>query len=752
MSVSPRSLADDLRGRSDAQILSLLADRGDLTHPIPPSISDLARSANTSGSISSALDQLSATDLTVLEASCALVPDHKLTVKLLEDSLHSGPPQIVESVSKLWRLALLWGPENDLRVPSAVRESMGPQPCGIDQVIRSRDPKAATLSIATIENESAFADAPFGTRELLHELTWQNPIMATHDGTMSAPASWLHSHRLLIAAGESALALPREISLALRHGRLLPGPMPAEPALDGHPWPQSQSFSTAAHAADLFIRVVDRVVGSLRANPLAIRNRGGLVARDWRTRADELHLSDSNLARAIEIASAAGWLRDNGAERLVPTIQFSQNVDAPREDRWTDLAMAWLTMPRQPWFDSSGADDLPTCTPLSPDMTDEQMPLTKADMLLALVQAESSASTAVMLSWLEWRRPRSKPSALVVGELMAQAEILGITGLGTISPFGAALSTQEHMPRVRAALGSLLPETSDRLLLQADLTATAPSPLTAKTERRLARAAEFVSGGGATVYRFTHESLASGLAHGEHATALLEWLKEISATDLPRALPVLVDDVARAQGDVRVSSAAAALSGDPDTMSELMSNPALAGAGLSQLSATTLTTSVAPTELMSMLRSAGVRVHESPETATPAEGERDRTARESTAWDDTGLRTRVVKALRVIEAGATASHNPLVSSSSPIPPEEHLPLGAARSTQTLREATESGTEAWLEFSDASGSVQTHLIMPIDVSGGTATVLNRSQNAIQSISLSRILGVTPARELEQDHTP
>jgi hypothetical protein len=734
MPISPRSLADDLRGRSDDQILDLLTNRTDLLRPVPASISDLARSANTSGSVSQALNHLSATDLTILEGGCALVPDHRLTIQLLQESLNSEPDQVADSVLRLWGLALLWGPREDLRIPAAVRASMGPEPCGLDEVVRGRDPNAVTLPVAALEEWNALANAPAGTRELLHELIWQNPIMAIHNGAISAPAEWLYRQKVLIPAGESALALPREISLTLRHGRLLPGTIPTEPKLAGRSWPQSLADSTAAHAADLFVRTLDRVVDSLGADPLTLRSRGGLAVRGWRVRAEGLRISESHLALMIEIASGTGWLSDDGSEHLAPTVRYVQAIDAPREDRWATLAAAWYTMPRRPWFDAPDATDIPTATPLSPDLVDEQMTLTKADLLLALVQAQSSISAPTMLSWMEWRRPRSFPSAQVIGEVMAQAEILGITGLGTISPAGVAISAAEPSPLVSAALEPLLPPSDDRLLLQADLTATAPAPLTARCERRLARSADFVSGGGATVYRFTHESIARGLAQGDHADALLAWLDELSDTEIPRAMRVLVGDVARGQGDVRLVPTAAALTGDPETLSKLLASPELAPAGLSRLSATALSSSVPPKTVLSMLRSAGVRVHESAETTPPVQRQHDELPNRPASGNESSLRERVVSALRAIESQSADDGLPATPESSP------APVGVAEQTKLLREATESGSEVWLEFSDASGSMQIHLTMPIEASSGTATVLDRTQNVIQAIPMSRILGV------------
>jgi hypothetical protein len=195
-----------------------------------------------------------------------------------------------------------------------------------------------------------------------------------------------------------------------------------------------------------------------------------------------------------------------------------------------------------------------------------------------------------------------------------------------------------------------------------------------------------------------------------------------------------VGDVARGQGDVRLVPTAAALTGDPETLSKLLASPELAPAGLSRLSATALSSSVPPKTVLSMLRSAGVRVHESAETTPPVQRQHDELPNRPASGNESSLRERVVSALRAIESQSADDGLPATPESSP------APVGVAEQTKLLREATESGSEVWLEFSDASGSMQIHLTMPIEASSGTATVLDRTQNVIQAIPMSRILGV------------
>jgi len=54
----PRSLADDLRQRSDESLEVLFATRPDLLHPVPPDLGQLAVRATTSPSVGAALDAL----------------------------------------------------------------------------------------------------------------------------------------------------------------------------------------------------------------------------------------------------------------------------------------------------------------------------------------------------------------------------------------------------------------------------------------------------------------------------------------------------------------------------------------------------------------------------------------------------------------------------------------------------------------------------------------------------------------------
>ena len=76
-----RSLADDIRGRSDEQLAALLASRPDLARPAPSDLTALASRSSTRASTARAIDGLDTAHLQVLEA--AAVGGEAVTVQAL---------------------------------------------------------------------------------------------------------------------------------------------------------------------------------------------------------------------------------------------------------------------------------------------------------------------------------------------------------------------------------------------------------------------------------------------------------------------------------------------------------------------------------------------------------------------------------------------------------------------------------------------------------------------------------------------
>ena len=86
MASPSRSLADDIRGRSDAELIDLVLARPDLARPAPADLTSLAARASTRASVQRAVEALDRGHLQVLEVLVVLVPfaSHRLASPLAD--------------------------------------------------------------------------------------------------------------------------------------------------------------------------------------------------------------------------------------------------------------------------------------------------------------------------------------------------------------------------------------------------------------------------------------------------------------------------------------------------------------------------------------------------------------------------------------------------------------------------------------------------------------------------------------------
>ena len=728
MPSSPRSLADDLRQRPSEQLANLLDLRPDLARPIPPDFGELARRVNSSESVLSALASLSATDESVLAGYCALASDHTLSVSVVAKGLAAPRAQIQASTDRLHGLALLWGPTGDLRIPSAVREAAGPYPCGLDPVVRPFQGGRTPQQLATeLADATTFVTAPTGTHELLRGLVWHSPTLTILGTAPPLPAIWLHERGFLRALGEASYVLPREVSLQIRHGSLMSTPLPLEPApVGGTQWDSTRIQESAGHAADFFVRTVDRVISSLATEGLPLLSKGGLVARDWRRRAERLRIPLEDFALILELANAAGWLEQTSTQ-LAPSAQYPR--DSTRSDLWVVLATTWLRLPRIPWRPAASSATAES-TPLSAALADYDAPRLRTDLLTALTKDAGSLDAAAVLPWLLWRRPQRQPSAQQVNELLGQAGLVGITGLGALSAVGRALADGSDTTAVARALAETLPAVKDTLVLQADLTATATSPLTLAAQRRLEGCADFESGGGATVYRFSQESIARAMASGERAETLLQWLEAETASTIPVTLRVLIQDVQRNQATVAVTETTAVLQASAELVDRLVQDDSLQELGLRRIADTVGIASASGEALAQRLRALGYTTAWKP-LHEPKPSQDVASPEPASLGSNAGRTTRIVSALLKTES---PNASPL-----PDPPE---PSGATFETTALLaklvQARDSANPVWLRYSDADGLVATKQVEVIEIEAGQVTALTCDTNTIVQIAVARLL--------------
>ena len=294
-----------------------------------------------------------------------------------------------------------------------------------------------------------------------------------------------------------------------------PPPLPPEPAA-GHV-PGERVESAAAGSAFTCVRRLDVLLEHLDHRPAQLRRDGGLPVRERRELAAALDVPAALAETYIGLGLLTGLLgrASDAGDLLAPTAAFDDWRTLPLADQWSVVVEAWLAAPREPRD------------------------------LVALVQrafgepGEGRVLTAeTLLPWLDWQRPRRPAGADRAARiLLEQAAELGVTALGAWACFAAPVDVR--------ALDARLPSRSGDVLVQADLTAVAPGPLTADAAADLATLGTVESRGGATVYRLSAESLARARHLGWTADEMLDTLRRRSRTPLPQALEYLVRDLER---------------------------------------------------------------------------------------------------------------------------------------------------------------------------------------------------------------
>src|SRR6185437_3304103 len=197
----PRSLADDLRSRSDDALVELLRLRPDLATPSPADATALAVRAATRASIQRALDRLAVAELQVVEVLAAL-PEPASEADVAE-LLGRPVAQTSADLAQLHDQALIWGAPGAWRLVRTAKDVLGAHPAGLGPPITEAldrrsprrieqlatdlglaptgDPEGTAATIAAFLSrpetlESLLAEAPSGAREVLARLMWGPPV------------------------------------------------------------------------------------------------------------------------------------------------------------------------------------------------------------------------------------------------------------------------------------------------------------------------------------------------------------------------------------------------------------------------------------------------------------------------------------------------------------------------------------------------------------------------------------------------
>ena len=576
-----RSLADVIRSLDPAGVERLLAARPDLALPRPLNLEDLAERAASPTSSRLAIDRLTAWERRVCTALAASPED--ISTRRLAALMQADRPAVESAVGHLARLALAWGSDRGWRLTSGARQALGPFPAGL----APESPSPMTDA----DIDAALTRSGDDVRKLLERLMWDTPVGQVRDadrrGNGDSPADRALAARLLRARDAHTAILPREVSLRLRGGRLFQHPVPSAVP----PWPTADGPDPRADRAGLgaafeLIRLVEQTVddfGLQVRRPLA---SGGL-SRKHITAVTAAIGSPATATLVLELCRATGLLATDGRAWL-PTMAFDRWASAPDRRRWQILVEAFRAMAAWPGAGAllTPGEDVAWAAPMRTLLLDE----------LRAAPAGVAVTGELLTARLAWLRPLWDTEDLPrrIDQVLRELTLLGFVALGRRS----ALADPDHEPD--------FPDHVERVIIQGDLTAVSPGPLTREVSSTLGVLADRESVGGAGVHRFTADSIRRALDAGWNAESIREWITRHSDTGLPQPLAYLVDDVARRHGAVQVSAVSAVITVDDPVVAEALLNDVRARPlGLRRLAGGVLGSIAEPEDVVALLRLLG---------------------------------------------------------------------------------------------------------------------------------------------------
>ncbi|MGW0731303.1 helicase-associated domain-containing protein [Streptomyces sp. NPDC002851] len=540
----PRTLAEELRGRDDASLAALLRARPDLLSPVPGDLTQLATRAVTRASVVRAVERLDTFALQTAEA-LAVAPDPAPyeTLKALltgddgaeaeaesragaeaeagsrakaesraeagsgsgsgsrsrSDTPEDTTPDAITpthaavettlpaALAALREQALVWGPDDRLRLVRTARDLLAPSPqhpspTGLGPTVAevasgmspgrlqqlltaaglptTHDPVSAVDALRELFTDrtrmaALLDEAPAEAVRVLSRLTWGPPYgQVTADP--APPVRWLLDRGLLLPTAPGTVVLPREVALHLRGGRahreLRPLPPEVPAAAEHRPRVVDAAAASQAYTA---LATVEELLREWHEGGPAVLRAGGLSVRDLKRTAVALDVSEPIAAFWVELSYAAGLLASDGEadERYAATPAYDDWLELSAPDRWAALATAWLAATRTAGLVGSRDGKDRTLSALGPHLDRSAAPEVRRRVLdlLAELPEGGAPDLEAVLARLRWERPLRGGSRAGTGEgdgdlrsqlaqwALSEAELLGVTGRGALSTHGRAL-------------------------------------------------------------------------------------------------------------------------------------------------------------------------------------------------------------------------------------------------------------------------------------------------------------------------
>lgn len=761
-------LAGDLISRTDDQLADLFALRPDLGSPPPQGSRVLAQRALSAASVALAGERLDLLDIAVLEVIISSGPPAAATVSASSvlDALsdRAEHDDILERIAHLRRLALIWGPDDALHVAGNATSALPWRGLHLTGPLADVTPEDLRSRLDALDERQ---------RELLAALS-RGPALgrsrdAAPDADPQSPVARLIADGLLARIDHQTVELPAQ------SGQLLRG----EPALRtdtlARPVPDDSSAPRRFSARDIdaagggealeLIRHATTVLRALGSAPAAILRSGALGVRELRRLSKSTGLDQPRLALIVELLGHARLIDsgfpdpppagDTGEHAFAPTTTSDTWLHQPPERQWHTLLEAWLTMPRNAWQVGEPDRDGTTIPALSAEIYDSHAPTVRRTILTVLRRTAPATpvSVAGLVATLGWDHPHQmrRLTSRVVGATLDEARAVGVVGHHALTTVGRAVldaDPADDESAVLAAMRKALPAPVDHFLTQADLTITVPGPMTAELAEQVELVADLESGGAASVYRISEDSVRRALDAGRSSSELITMFTTHSRTPVPQSLTYLIEDVARRHGALRVGIASSFIRcEDAATLAAVLRSDATERLALRALAPTV---AVSPSEIrdvLDVLRAAGF-APAGEDSAGELVDMRDRGSRVATnrarrhpaaAPRRAALGPDQIAAVvgRVRSGDRAAVATP---AAGPASASVRATGGGEPTTALIRLALRANRKLRVGYVDAHGSASRHVVSPQTLGAGQLIGIEDGTDDEQRFSLHRITSV------------
>ena len=718
MSTVAITFADELRSRSDDDLATIFKLRPDLVTPVPNDFSALAARASSTPSLVRALDSLNLWHYQIVEAACALPEPFKKSELVAVTS-----EETAFALDHLWQMGLLYKEGNNYRTPTNLKLLIGDEPAGLGPI------SVKKFDFATLKQ------IPKASQEVLAKLTWGPP--RGQIANIKKPGNaigWLLENNVLVAIDSHTVALPREIAIKLRGGKIHREMLSNAANLKGKKVDQKQVDLAAVANISTILRWCEELLHNLSDEPPTALRTGGLGVRDLKRIAEHLGVDETCAGFVAELCYLGGLVVVDSDDQILPTSAFDIWLSKSAEERWFSLVVLWLDTSRASGLIGKGGDK--NIAPLGPELDRAGVSLIRRTTLKVLLDnPQISPEITSMQEIIKWCNPQRANNEFVEWNLR-EAEWLGITGQGVISTFGLNLLTEKEDLGIQSAL----PKPVDHILIQADNSAVAPGPLTPELASEMGTIADIESRGGATVYRFSEGSIRRGLDHGKTGDQIKTFLSKISKTPMPQPLEYLIADVAKRHGRLRVGSAHSYIRcEDEGLVQQILHDKKCEHLRLRKIAPQVLVTEFEITEVIGELReygylpaaenAGGVLLSQPNLRRAKSRPKPPRIISEFSAPKD----AIVLSAVKTIRAGERSRKvEPIVAGTSS---NETLAL--------INQYISEGKTLMISYADNNGGVSNRIIDPISISLGTLTARDEASDEIVQFRIPRINGVAPA---------